>query len=100
MTTFLIWEEWAIGTRGVEDNLLLIRNEKGQKFALLSKNLIDVLKEVGNGCVVLVNAKKKPSINETEGSYYEKYLKAINQKFDGGFVVYDVSLKESFNNVD
>ena len=31
---------------------------------------------------------------------YEKYLKAINQKFDGGFVVYDVSLKESFNNVD
>ena len=37
----------------------------------LKKNL----KEVGNGCVVLVNAKKKPSINETEGSYYEKYLK-------------------------
>jgi len=30
--------------KGVEDNLLLIRNEKGQKFALLSKNLIDVLK--------------------------------------------------------
>ncbi len=31
---------------------------------------------------------------------YEKNLKGINQKFDGGFVVYDVSLKESFNNVD
>ena len=30
--------------KGVEENLLLIRNEKGQKFALLSKNLIDVLR--------------------------------------------------------
>ena len=30
--------------KGVEKNLLLIRNDKGQKFALLSKNLVEVLK--------------------------------------------------------
>ena len=29
--------------KGVEDNLLLIRNERSQKFAILSKNIVEVL---------------------------------------------------------
>ena len=38
------FETFFNNCKGVEENLLLIRNEKGQKFALLSKNLIDVLR--------------------------------------------------------
>ena len=37
----------------------------------LKKNL----KEIGAGCVVLVNVKNKPSDNEKEGINYDKYIK-------------------------
>ena len=37
----------------------------------LKKNL----KEIGNGCVVLVNVKQKPKDNEKEGNNYDKYIK-------------------------
>jgi hypothetical protein len=38
------FETFFNNCKGIEDNLLLIRNEKAQKFALLSKNIVEVLR--------------------------------------------------------
>jgi len=38
------YETFYNNCKGVEENLLLIRNERGQKFAIFSKNIVEILR--------------------------------------------------------